>query len=144
MLSVVRNLPIPDTTRMVVGSCVIDGHCSHGAVTSRLTDQAFTVSAQLAATKQIRALAAFIGAPLQRRSEGEEASQEQIGDHSSPELSRISQAVVNPFHKSTTRHISLCEKCKAFKTTGNLAAAWDSLDLHSVSHHPLLLDYAVA
>ena len=35
---------------MVFGSCVIDGHCPIGAVTSRLTDQAFTVSAQLAAT----------------------------------------------------------------------------------------------
>jgi hypothetical protein len=37
---------------MVFGSCVIDGHGPGGAVTSRLADQAFRVSAQLVATSE--------------------------------------------------------------------------------------------
>jgi len=58
-VTVVRNLPSPDTPRLVFGSCVIDGHLSRRACTSRLTDQAFTVSVQLAATTQPEGAGAF-------------------------------------------------------------------------------------
>ncbi len=81
---------------MVFGSCVIDGHRPYrGSVTSRLADQAFRVSAQLAATRMSRAVAPFIGALPWAISE-RRVNGVGIGDPHCPQTGKKPPPVVNP------------------------------------------------